>query len=71
MPALLSPPPELLTRAEAADYLHVQPQTLAVWQTTRRYNIPLVKIGAWVFYRRTDLDAWLDSRVVNGVGDNN
>ena len=26
--------------------MHVQPQTLAVWQTTRRYNVPLAKIHA-------------------------
>ncbi len=65
--ALLSAPSELLTRDEAAAYIGVKPQTLAVWHTTKRYNIPLVKVGSKVRYRRADLDAWLESRTIGGV----
>ena len=64
--ALLSSPSELLTRDEAAAYLGVKPQTLAVWHTTHRYHLPLVKVGSKVRYRKVDLDAWLESRTVGG-----
>jgi excisionase family DNA binding protein len=52
----------LLNRAEAADYVGVLPQTLAVWASTGRYELPFVKVGRKVYYRRADLDAWLESR---------
>jgi excisionase family DNA binding protein len=54
----------LLTREEAARYLSIRPQTLAVWASTRRYNIPYVRVGRAVRYRRSDLDAWLRERTV-------
>jgi len=59
-----SPRSELLTRTEAAEYLGVSPKTLAMWQCTRRYPLPVVKIGRLVKYRKTDLDAFIESRVV-------
>ncbi len=52
----------LLNRIEAAGYLGVLPQTLAVWASTGRYQLPFVKVGRKVYYRRVDLDAWLESR---------
>lgn len=54
----------LLTRAEAAAYLNVQPQTLATWHCTGRYGIPVVKVGERCHYRKSDLDVWLLSRTV-------
>jgi|GEM_PF-6305131 len=36
---------ELLTRREAAAYLGVSEQTLAIWKCTGRYNLPYIKIG--------------------------
>jgi len=60
--ATTSPRPELLTRDQAAAYLGVSVGTLAVWATTGRYSLPVVKVGRLVRYRRTDLDAWLDER---------
>jgi excisionase family DNA binding protein len=54
----------LMTCEEAAEYLNVRAQTLAVWRTTKRYQIPYLKIGAGVRYRKSDLDAWLESRTV-------
>lgn len=56
----------LMTREEAAAYLRVKPQTLAVWKTMNKYNLPVVKVGSKVFYRQTDLDAWLNSRIDDG-----
>ena len=32
-----------------------EPQTLAVWHTTHRYHLPLIKVGTKVRYRRADL----------------
>ena len=58
---------ELLNRNEAAQYLRCRPQTLAVWHLTHRYGLPLVKVGTKVFYRKSDLDKWLESRTIGGV----
>ena len=53
---------ELLTREEAARYLGLATQTLSLWACTGRYGLPFLKIGRNVRYRKTDLDAWLESR---------
>jgi len=53
---------ELMTRAEAAEYLRVAPATLACWASNGRHAIPFVKLGSKVCYRRGDLDKWLESR---------
>lgn len=49
----------LLTRREAAAYLGVAEQTLAVWKCTGRRSLPFVKIGRLVRYRQADLDAFI------------
>jgi hypothetical protein len=54
----------LLGRAEAARYLGIAPATLAVWASTKRYPLPLVKIGRCVKYRIQDLDHFIASRTV-------
>jgi excisionase family DNA binding protein len=51
--------PELLSRKEASAYLGISEQTLAIWKCTGRYNLPCVKIGRLVKYKRTDLDAFI------------
>ena len=58
--------PEMLNRAAAAEYIGSRPQTLAVWALTGRYNLPMVKVGRSVRYRKSDLDKWLESRTVGG-----
>jgi len=50
---------QLRSRAEAARYLGVAPQTLAVWACTQRYYLPLIKVGRHVKYRQSDLDAFI------------
>lgn len=57
----------LLTRAEAAEYLGVTAQTLAVWACTQRYNLPVVKIGRLAKYKLSDLDAFINNRLVGGA----
>lgn len=59
--AKLNPDP-LLTPKEAADYIGVTVQTLSVWRSTRRYPLPFVKAGSKVFYRRSALERFLESR---------
>jgi len=53
---------ELLSSAEAARYLGIQPHTLSVWRCEKRYQLPYLKIGSRVFYAKADLDRWLESR---------
>lgn len=57
----------LLTRDEAAEFLGVKPQTLAVWAATKRYPLPHIKVGSRVRYRRSDLERFLDQRTVGTV----
>ena len=56
--------PDKLTRDEAAEYLSIKPQTLAAWATTKRYDLPYVKVGRCVRYLRSDLDRFIESRTV-------
>lgn len=58
--AILLPRSPLLTRTEAAEYLGVRVQTLSLWASTGRYDLPFVKVGRLSKYRQSDLDAFLD-----------
>ena len=53
---------KLLDDPAAAAVLKINPQTLAVWRSTKRYAIPYIKVGRSVRYRESDLMAWLESR---------
>lgn len=58
----------LLDEKQAAEVLTVTPGTLSVWRSTGRYQIPFVKVGRRVRYRRADLEAWLAARTrTNGA----
>lgn len=54
---------ELLNEEQAAEFLNIKPNTLAVWRSTKRYPIPFVKIGACVRYRRPDLEAFIEANL--------
>lgn len=56
---------ELLNRKEAADYLGITDGTLAVWACTGRYNLPYVKVGRLVKYKKSDLDIFINNRTRN------
>ena len=57
-----------MTTVEAAEYLGVRAQTLAVWRCAKRYpELPYIKVGQHVRYRQSDLDKWLESRTVGGA----
>ncbi len=53
---------ELVDEQKAARFLGNKPGTLAVWRSTGRYNLPFIKVGRSVRYRRADLEAWLEKR---------
>lgn len=53
---------KLLTREEAAMYLGLKPQTLAIWHSQGRNGLRLIKVGRAVRYRLSDLERWLEER---------
>jgi hypothetical protein len=55
---------QLLDRKTAARYLRVSPGTLAVWDCTKRYDLRPLKVGRAVRYRRSDLDNFIERRLV-------
>lgn len=59
----------LLTRKEAADYLGVKEDTLAVWACNKRYILPMVKVGRLVKYKLSDLNAFIETRTIYGKGE--
>lgn len=61
-------PADLLTPAETAEYLGVKLQTLAYWRCTGRHNLPYMKVGNAVRYRRDILSQWLAARTVTSTG---
>lgn len=54
---------ELLSRREAAAYLGIAENTLAIWKCHNRYGLPFVKLGRLVKYRKLDLDAFIEKRL--------
>lgn len=63
MPEVIPDP--LLDRKTAARYLGLKnPNTLAVWDCTKRYDLKPIKVGGAVRYRRSSLDAFLNSRLM-------
>jgi hypothetical protein len=55
----------LLSRKEAAEFLGVKEDTLALWQSAQRYNLPIVKVGRLAKYRFEDLLEFVERRTVN------
>lgn len=60
---------KLLNTSEASQYLGVTRDTLAVWRTTRRYELPYIKVGRLVKYKQSDLDKWLNQRTREKIDD--
>jgi excisionase family DNA binding protein len=60
---------DLLPPPEAAEYIGVREQTLAVWRSSGRYSLPFVRCGRLIRYRRADLDAWLAARTITHTGE--
>lgn len=65
-PKLVRVEPAFLSRKEAAIYLGVREQTLAIWLSTKRYNLPVVKVGRLVKYKKSDLDEFIKRNTIAG-----
>ncbi len=50
----------LLNRKEAAKYINYSYNTLAMWDSTKRYDLRPIRIGRSVRYRKSYLDAFLE-----------
>ena len=55
----------LLSRKEAAALLGVTAVTLAIWKSTKRHYLPVVKVGRLARYRYSDLLDFIDRNTVN------
>ena len=53
--------PKLLTTKQAAEFLSLEPQTLAAWRMEGVRGPPWIKLGFSVRYRVTDLEKWLEA----------
>ena len=53
---------KLLTRKEAALFLGIKENTLAIWHCSKRYNLPVIKVGRLCKYRSSDLFQFLEQR---------
>lgn len=60
--------PQLLDNSEAAEFLGVSPTTLTTWRSTKRYDLPYVKVGGSVRYDEADLVGFIESRKVRVTG---
>jgi hypothetical protein len=55
---------KMLSRKEAAAFLGLKENTLAVWASTKRYRIPMFKIGKYIRYKISDLQQFIDTNKV-------
>lgn len=63
MPNITNQDP-LMNRKEAAAYIGLKnPNTLSVWDCTKRHDLKPIKVGRSVRYRRSNLDKYLESRL--------
>lgn len=53
------PQEPLLTARQASEFLQVPLSTLAVWRSTGRVQLPFLKVGGHVRYRREDIERFL------------
>lgn len=55
----------VFSREEAAAYLGLQPSTLANWACTKKFVIPYFRVGRSVRYKKSDLDEFIQSGLVD------
>lgn len=56
---------KLINPEEAATLLGICKDTLNVWRSTKRYNLPFVKIGRKVMYRVDDINSFIEQNTQN------
>jgi hypothetical protein len=59
--------PPLFDTEQAGKYLGIEPHTLDVWRSNKRYELPYVKIGRLVKYRKEDLDNFIAKNLQNNT----
>lgn len=52
----------LLDRKSAAHFLNIKPSTLAVWDSTKRYDLKPIKVGGRVRYSKANLIRFLNKQ---------
>jgi excisionase family DNA binding protein len=57
---------DLLTTAEAAEYLRTTVATLNTWRCTKAVKIPYYRIGRKILYRLSELQKYIDKQKVGG-----
>lgn len=55
----------MLTRKEAAEFLEVRENTMAIWAITKRYDIPMYKVGKYIKYKLSDLQKFKEGILVS------
>ncbi len=55
---------KLMTTQEVADYLNIKKQTLEAWRSRNTINIPYIRIGASIRYKKQDVEEWLAKHLV-------
>lgn len=58
---------QLFSPKRAAKYLGVVENTLSVWRSTGRYDLPYIKVGRLVKYRLSDLQEFLARNTQGGA----
>ena len=51
---------QLLTRRQASEFLGIKEATLATWAHFKRYNLPFVRIGGCIRYKKSDLEEFIE-----------
>ena len=64
MPELI----ELLTPRDAAKVLRTSYGPLAKWRSTRKYPLRYVRLGGKIYYKLSDVRAFIDARIDPGTG---
>lgn len=54
----------LLSSSEVAAVFHITPVTLCRWRKTKKYNLPYLLLSNRIYYRKSDIDAFLALRRV-------
>ena len=57
----------LFDTVQAGEYLNTPPTSLVTWRCTKRVNIPFVRIGGNIRYKRSDLDAFIAANTHGSV----
>ena len=62
---------KMLSRKEAAEFLGLRENTLAIWAIKKRYDLPMYKVGKNVKYKITDLQKFKEGIPLSDTIDSN